>query len=106
MSWLHRSAVLLAVSTILLLVLGALVTSTGSGLAVPTWPSTFGGVSLANAGIQQAHRLVAALVGLLTLAVVIGIWRLDRRPWMRGLSVAALALLVAQAVYGGIGVVN
>jgi len=38
----HRLAVLTAAATFVLLFVGALVTSTGSGLAVPDWPLSFG----------------------------------------------------------------
>ena len=37
----HRLAVLTAAATLLLLFVGGLVTSTGSGLAVPDWPLSF-----------------------------------------------------------------
>ena len=40
--WLHRLAVLTAVTTFLLICMGGLVTSTDSGMAVPDWPTTFG----------------------------------------------------------------
>ena len=40
--WLHRLAVLTAVTTFILICMGGLVTSTDSGLAVPDWPTTFG----------------------------------------------------------------
>lgn len=111
MAWLHRLAVLLAASAVVLVLLGALVTSTGSGLSVAAWPATFGeavaaGSSSAGAGLQQAHRVAAALVGLLAIAVAAATWRIDRRPWMKGLASAAVATVVAQAVYGGIGVLN
>src|SRR3989304_860837 len=41
---LQRFAVAVAVATFLLVVAGGLVTSTGSGLAVPDWPLSFGQV--------------------------------------------------------------
>ncbi|MCE2393192.1 COX15/CtaA family protein [Candidatus Poribacteria bacterium] len=40
--WLHRLAVLTAVTTFILICMGGLVTSTNSGMAVPDWPTTFG----------------------------------------------------------------
>ena len=40
--WLHRLAVLTAVTTFVLICMGGLVTSTDSGMAVPDWPTTFG----------------------------------------------------------------
>src|SRR5712692_446543 len=39
---LHRFAKLLAGCTVLLVVAGSLVTSTGSGLSVPDWPTSYG----------------------------------------------------------------
>jgi heme a synthase len=107
MTWLHRLAALLATSTFVLVLLGALVTSTGSGLSVGTWPATFPAAGLgAGAGVQQAHRVMAAIVGLLALAVAVVAWRADRRPWMKGLVLAMVATGTAQAVYGGIAVLN
>ena len=40
--WLHRLAILTAVTTFILICMGGLVTSTDSGMAVPDWPTTFG----------------------------------------------------------------
>ena len=41
-AWLHRYAVLTSSCTFLLVISGGLVTSTGSGLAVPDWPLSYG----------------------------------------------------------------
>ena len=106
MTWLHRVAILLSASTLVLVLLGALVTSTGSGLGVSTWPATFSAAPAGGAGIQQAHRVMAAIVGLLALVVAVLVWRVDHRPWMKGLVLGMLASGTAQAVYGGIGVLN
>ena len=40
--WLRRFTKLVAASTLFLIFAGAMVTSTGSGLAVPDWPNTYG----------------------------------------------------------------
>src|SRR5262245_29371255 len=40
--WLHRFAVLTAVATLMLIIIGGLVTSHGVGMAVPDWPNTYG----------------------------------------------------------------
>src|SRR5256886_13537780 len=72
---LHRLAVATAGATLVLLFLGGLVTSTGSGLAVPDWPLSFGQVFPPMVGgvlFEHGHRLVAALVGCLTL--VLALW--------------------------------
>src|SRR6266568_6200007 len=42
--WVHRFAVVTAGATLVLIFAAALVTSTGSGLAVPDWPLSFGQV--------------------------------------------------------------
>src|SRR5207249_9176129 len=41
---LNRFACLTAAATFLLIIAGGLVTSTGSGLAVPDWPLSYGGL--------------------------------------------------------------
>jgi cytochrome c oxidase assembly protein subunit 15 len=106
MTWLHRLAMLLAASTLGLVLLGALVTSTGAGLSVPTWPSTFAAPAAAGVGLQQAHRVAAALVGLLALAAAVTAWRVDSRASVKALAAAMLATGTAQAVYGGVNVLN
>ena len=40
--WAHRLALVTAGATFLLILVGGVVTATGSGLAVPDWPTTFG----------------------------------------------------------------
>ena len=112
MSWLHRYAVLVASATVLLLVAGGLVTSTGSGLAVPDWPTTYGWnmftfpLSKMVGGIyyEHGHRLIASTVGLLTIGLAVWIWRVDPRAWMRRLGVMALAAVITQGLLGGITV--
>ena len=74
--WVHRFAILTAGATLVLIFVGALVTSTGSGLAVPDWPLSFGQVFPPMVGgvlFEHGHRLVAALVGLLTVTLMVPI---------------------------------
>jgi cytochrome c oxidase assembly protein subunit 15 len=40
--WRHRFGLLTAACTLALIFIGGLVTSTGSGLAVPDWPLSYG----------------------------------------------------------------
>ena len=75
----HRFANLVCGATLLLVLAGSLVTSTGSGLSVPDWPTTYGSsmfafpLSKMVGGIfyEHGHRLIASSVGVLmaTLAV-------------------------------------
>ena len=76
--WLHRVARLTASATFLLIVIGGIVTSTDSGLAVPDWPTTFGynmflyPLSEMVGGIlyEHSHRLMGSLVGMLTIGLL------------------------------------
>ncbi len=112
MRWLHRFAWFLAASTLLLIVAGGMVTSTDSGLAVPDWPNTYGqfmfSFPMKNmvGGIfyEHGHRLIASIVGVLTIILAVWLWRADSRRWMRRLGLIALAAVIAQGVLGGITV--
>src|ERR1700761_1803785 len=75
--WLHRFAVLTALTTLALIALGGLVTSHGVGMAVPDWPTTYGynmflfPISKWVGGIfyEHTHRLMATVVGVLVVAL-------------------------------------
>jgi len=104
---LHRFAVFTAFSTLLLVTAGGLVTSTGSSLSVPDWPLSFGQVFPKMEGgvfYEHGHRMIAATVGLLVVALMIWLLRVERRLWVRRLGVAAFLAVVAQGVLGGITV--
>ncbi|MFQ5852361.1 MAG: heme A synthase [Candidatus Binatia bacterium] len=111
--WLHRLSLLTACATFPLLFVGGLVTSKGAGLAVPDWPTTFGtnmflypwSNMVGGIFYEHSHRLVAAGVGLLTLALAFLLWIRDSRRWVRWLGVIALILVIAQGVVGGLRVV-
>src|SRR5262245_1879863 len=112
MVWLHRYTRLLVAATLLLLVAGGMVTSTGSGLAVPDWPTTYGqnmfsfplGKMVGGIFYEHGHRLIASTVGLLTIGLVVWLWRVEPRRWVRRLGLAALAAVILQGVLGGITV--
>src|SRR5262245_60441397 len=104
---LHRFAVLTAAATFLLLFAGGLVTSTGSGLAVPDWPLSFGQVFPPMVGgvlFEHGHRLVASTVGLLTTVLALWIVLREPRPGVRALGLLALLAVVLQGVLGGVTV--
>ena len=110
---LHRFAVFVAACTVLLIAAGGMVTSTGSGLAVPDWPNTYGHFMFSFplermvGGIlyEHGHRMIASVVGMLTIALAVWTWRIDRRPRVRRLALLALAVVVLQGVLGGLTVI-
>ncbi len=112
-NWPHRLAVLTALCTIPLLFVGGLVTTKGAGLAVPDWPTTFGynpflypwSMMVGNIFYEHSHRLAASAVGLLTVMLAVALWLGEKRRWLRRLGAAALALVIAQGVVGGLRVV-
>lgn len=110
--WLHRFAVLLAVATLGLIVAGAMVTSTGSGLAVPDWPTTYGEnmftfpPSKWVGGIfyEHVHRLIASTIGFMTIILAVWLHRSEPRRWLRRLGWTALGLVIVQGILGGLTV--
>ena len=109
---LHLFALLVAASTALLIFAGGLVTSTGSGLSVPDWPTTYGWFMLTFpldkmvGGIfyEHSHRLIASMVGLLITVLALWLWRVEPRHWVRRLGYIAVAAVVTQGILGGITV--
>jgi len=105
--WVHRFAVVTAGATLLLIFVGALVTSTGSGLAVPDWPLSFGQVFPPMVGgvlFEHGHRLVAAFVGMLTITLMVLITQWEPRVWVRWVARGAALAVVIQGILGGITV--
>ncbi len=114
--WPHRLAVALVCATFPLIWVGGLVTTYDAGMAVPDWPSTYGYNLFLypwttwifgpwDLFIEHGHRLLGALVGMITIGLVVAVWRCDQRRWLRNLSLAALVLVIAQGVLGGMRVV-
>lgn len=114
--WTWRVAWLLALVTFPLLWVGGLVTTTKSGMAVPDWPNTYGYNMFLypwrswlfgpwDLFIEHGHRLLASFTGLLTIALMVLLLRLESRAWMRTVGVVALVGVVAQGVLGGLRVV-
>jgi heme a synthase len=109
---LHLYSRLLAAATLLLIVAGAMVTSTGSGLAVPDWPTSYGHnmftfpPSMWVGGIfyEHGHRLIASTVGFLTIILAAWLWLVEPRRWLRRLGFVALVAVIVQGILGGLTV--
>lgn len=90
-----------------LLFAGGMVTSTGSGLSVPDWPLSFGGINPPMIGgifFEHGHRLFAGATALMTLTLLI----LSRRPGVpagaRAATILASGGILLQALLGGLTV--
>lgn len=111
--WAHRLAVALCAATFVLILFGGLVTNTGAALAVPDWPTTFGynmflfPWSKMVGGIlyEHSHRLLGALVGLLTVALMVALLVSERRRSLRWLGVTAVLAVSIQGLLGGLRVI-
>ncbi len=104
---LHRFTFFTACATFSLIIAGGLVTSTGSGLAVPDWPLSYGTLFPPMVGgirFEHSHRVIAATIGLLTIVLAMWLQRAERRRWVRRLGWAALGAVVLQGVLGGLTV--
>src|SRR3954449_504144 len=98
------------VTLALIIMTGAAVRLTGSGLGCPSWPKCDGGRLLpelqVHTLIEFGNRMVTGVVGLPCILAAVGAFRL--RPFRRDLVVPALILplgVVAQAVLGGLTVI-
>ena len=104
---LHRYARALAAATFVLIFAGGLVTSTGSALAVPDWPLSFGKFFPKMEGgvlYEHGHRMIAGTVAIMTLLMAVWAWRREDRRFVRNLALFAFALVIVQAVLGGLTV--
>jgi heme o synthase len=91
--------------TFALLLFGSHVTATSSALVFPDWPLMAGSLIPAVTDVTAAHvlhRWVAALVGLIVIALAVAAWRTQREhPTLVRLSVGTAVLFAVQVVIGG-----
>jgi cytochrome c oxidase assembly protein subunit 15 len=107
----RRFAWTTAAATLVLVVAGGLVTNTGSALAVPDWPTSFGynmftypwSAMVGGIFYEHSHRLLGSLVGLLTLALAAALWPLGGT--LRTLGLVAVGVVIVQGILGGLRVV-
>lgn len=114
-TWAFPVACCLVVVTGVLLAFGALVTTYEAAMAVPDWPATYGhNMFLYPLGdwffgpwdlfLEHGHRLLGAVVGVITLVLAAVIWATRQSSAVRALVVAAVILVVLQGLLGGLRV--
>jgi heme a synthase len=93
-------------ATYVTILLGGNVMASNAGLACPDWPTCHGTLLPPFSGataIEWSHRISALVTGVLVTALaVVGLVSERRRPVLRGLSLTAALLVVAQAFLGGL----
>jgi cytochrome c oxidase assembly protein subunit 15 len=78
---------------------------------VPDWPTSFGSIykwprMVGGVKFEHGHRVVAEIVGLLTIIIAIWTWKVDKRRWMRLLSIGAVLGVIFQGILGGLTVLE
>ncbi len=87
-------------------------TSYDADIAVSDWPSTYGSNLLLypwqtwifgpwDLLVEHGHRLLRALVGVVTIGLVGTIIMCESRRWMRPIAVGTLLLVILQVSLGG-----
>ncbi|MCW5550300.1 MAG: heme A synthase [Opitutaceae bacterium] len=90
-----------------LVTLGAFTTSIDAGMIFPDWPLSHGSINpegwLENLAMfaEHSHRLTGMVMGLITIALALWLWRTESRRWLRNLGWAALAIVIIQGLIGG-----
>ncbi len=106
----YRNITAIALGLLMVIVVtGAAVRLTGSGLGCDDWPrcndQQLVDVSSGHAAIEQVNRLFTGLVALAVILAVLGsLWRQPRRRDLTWLSVGLVAGVIGQIVLGGITV--
>ncbi len=102
-------AVIALISTIVLIMIGAIVRVTGNGLGCPDWPLCHGRAVppfLLSAWVEFLHRLFGAAVVLEVGALIVLAWRWFKPDkWIFRTAIATTIVLAIQVALGGIHVV-
>ena len=95
-TWTYRFSFFLLLSILVLILAGGLVTSHEAGLAVPDWPLSYGQwfpPMVGNVVWEHGHRMIAGVVGILTLILTVSIQLFESRSWLKRFAWVAFAVL-------------
>lgn len=76
---------------------------------MPDWPTSFGYNMFAlpwdrwvgGVFYEHFHRVLASVIGVLTVGLAVWTFLLDRRGWVRNLAIIAVVVVVVQGILGG-----
>jgi heme a synthase len=97
----RRFAALTAGMTLVLILAGGLVTTTGTGDTIPTWPKSWGKMSV-GWPVEWSHRAAAGIVAALVTVLAVWLQRRESRPWVRRIGWLAFVAVFLQALIGGL----
>ncbi|GAB4232993.1 MAG: heme A synthase [Elainellaceae cyanobacterium] len=101
----------MAIATLILMAIGSATRVMNAGLACPDWPLCYGTLFPGQqmnlqVFLEWFHRLDAALIGTMAIALVVLTWwkRRDLPAWAPWMALLSLGLIVFQGVLGGLTV--
>jgi protoheme IX farnesyltransferase len=105
----QRLALITAVATYILVVIGAIVRGTDSGMGCPDWPLCHGQLIPSTTDyhpwLEWFHRFIAMIIGFLALGVAVLAWRgYRKRRSILWPSLIALVVVMIQAALGAVTV--
>jgi len=98
----RRFAALTAAVALVLILAGALVTTTRTGDTIPEWPQSWGQNMGRGWFVEWSHRAAAGTVGILVTVLAIWLQRREPRRGVRIIGSAAFAAVLLQAMIGGL----
>lgn len=111
-TWVKRLSLTVLISQIIITVTGSLVRVTDSGLGCNTWPNCHegslvpveGAAPWINQLIEFGNRGLAIILGFLVLALLVAVYKADRRKEIKLHAWYQFAGVIIQGIVGGISV--
>jgi cytochrome c oxidase assembly protein subunit 15 len=102
-------AIATAVTALLPIAVGSLVTTLDAGMAFNDWPTSDGQGMLSypwlrSAGdkfVEHGHRLAGMLIGCMSIVFAVSVWLLESRRWVRWCALGVLLAVIVQGLLGG-----
>jgi len=95
-------AALTAGMTLVLILAGGFVTTTGTGDTIPDWPRSWGMKMGGGWLVEWTHRAAAGIVALLVTILAVRLQMREPRPWVRRIGWIAFGAVILQALLGGL----